>query len=239
MPNYKEKQIAVPALAVGDTLEYEIATRLVTPFAPGEFWFAHNFVVSAIVRDERLEISVPENRKVILKSAAGAPYETQHAGGRTIYLWKHANLSLASDDSVKNQPEMGKTKPADVELTTFTGWEAVARWYAIAAQGRSEPTPEIRAKTKELTQGATESLAKVQALYDYVSTNIRYVELPLGQGSWRPHTAAEVFSEQIRRLAGQAHSAGGDAQSRGDFIGRGTHPVHAQSRRVRAIARAI
>ena len=85
---------------------------------------------SAIVRDERLEISVPETRKVILKSVAGAPYETQHAGGRTIYLWKHANLSLAADDAAKNQPETPSAKPADVELTTFAGWEAVARWYA-------------------------------------------------------------------------------------------------------------
>ena len=193
---YKEKQIVVPALAVGDTLEYEIATRMVTPFAPGEFWFAHNFVLSAIVRDERLEISIPETRKVILKSAAGAPYETRHAGGRTIYLWKHANLSLAADDAAKNQPETTSSKPADVELTTFTGWVAVAHWYANIAQGRSEPTPEIRAKTEELTRSATESLAKVQALYDYVSTNIRYVELQLGQGSWRPHTAAEVLANR-------------------------------------------
>ncbi|MGA8011081.1 MAG: DUF3857 domain-containing protein [Candidatus Acidiferrales bacterium] len=192
---YKEKQIAVPALAVGDTLEYEIATRTVMPFAPGEFWFAHNFVLSAIVRDERLEISVPETRKVILKSAAGAPYETRHAGGRTIYLWKHANLSLA-DDAATNQPKTPSAKPADVELTTFTGWVAVAHWYANIAQGRSEPTPEIRAKTEELTRGATESLAKVQALYDYVSTNIRYVELQLGQGSWRPQTAAEVLANR-------------------------------------------
>ena len=66
----------------------------------------------------------------------------------------------------------------------------------MAAQGRSEPTPEIRAKTEELTQAQSEALAIVQALYDYVSTNIRYVELPLGQGSWRPHTAAEVFSNK-------------------------------------------
>jgi tetratricopeptide (TPR) repeat protein/transglutaminase-like putative cysteine protease len=193
---YKEKQITVPALAVGDELEYEIATRTVTPFAPGEFWFAHYFVRSAIVRDERLEISVPETRKVILKSAAGVPYETRQADGRTIYLWKHANLSLASDDSAKNQPNAPGAKPADVELTTFAGWDAVARWYVKISQGRDDPIPEIRAKTDELTHGETETLAKVQTLYDYVSTSIRYRELQLGQGGWAPHTAGEVLSNK-------------------------------------------
>ena len=40
----KEKHISVPALAPGDTLEYEISTRIVTPPAPGQFWFEHRFL---------------------------------------------------------------------------------------------------------------------------------------------------------------------------------------------------
>jgi tetratricopeptide (TPR) repeat protein len=192
----KEKHITLPDLGAGDTLEYEIGTRLVTPFAPGEFWFTHNFLGSAIVLDERLEISIPGARKVILKSVASAPYETVHANGRTIYRWKHATLKLPSDDSSKNEVEQAKTKQADVQLTTFASWDAVTRWYAKLAQGPSEPTPEISAKTEELTRGQSQILAKAQALYDYVSTNVRYVDVPLGQGSWVPHSAAEVFSNK-------------------------------------------
>ncbi len=191
----EEKHIALPELAAGDALEYEIATRLTKPFAPGEFWFTHNFLRSAIVLGENLEVSVPEARAVILKSAA-APYETDHISGRTIYRWKRANLKLPSDDSSKNALEDAKTKQADVELTTFHSWDAVARWYAKLIQGRSEPTPEITAKTEELTRGQSQVIAKAQALYDYVSTSIRYVDLPLGQGSWVPHSAAEVISNK-------------------------------------------
>jgi tetratricopeptide (TPR) repeat protein len=192
----KEKHIAVPLLAVGDTLEYEITIRLVLPFAPGEFWFAHTFLNSAIVRDERLELSIPETRKVILKSSATSPYETARANGRIIYRWKHTNLSVSPDNSPKNQPAQPKSKSPDVELTTFADWEAVARWYAKLEQDRDEPTPEIRAKTEELIQGQAGPLAKAQALYDYVSANIRNVELPLGQGGWQPHFAAEVLSHK-------------------------------------------
>jgi tetratricopeptide (TPR) repeat protein len=194
--NDTEKHIAVPPLAAGDTLEYEIATRRVFSFAPGEFWFAHSFVNSAIVRDERLEISIPETRKVILRSSATSPYETDRANGRTIYRWKHTNLSVSPENSPKNQPAQPRSKSPDVELTTFASWEAVASWYAKLEQGRDEPTPEIRAKTQELVQGQTGTLAKAQALYDYVATKIRNVELPLGQGGWQPHFAAEVLSQK-------------------------------------------
>jgi tetratricopeptide (TPR) repeat protein/transglutaminase-like putative cysteine protease len=194
--DYKEKHIAVPPLVPGDTLEYEIATRLVSPFAPGEFWYAHTFLNSAIVRDERLEISLPDTRKVILKSTASFPYETKHANGRFIYDWQHANLAVSERDSSKNQTGQPKSKSPDVQLTTFANWEAVAHWYAKLQQGRSEPSPEIRAKTEELIRGRTETLAKAQAIYDFVSTNIRNVELPLGQDGWQPHSAAEVLSNQ-------------------------------------------
>ena len=194
--DYKEKHIAVPPLAPGDTLEYEIAKRIVSAFAAGEFWYAHTFLDSAIVRDERLEISVPETRKVILKSSSSSPYETYHAGGRVIYRWKHAHLKMSAGDSSDKQAEQVKSKSPDVELTTFADWGTVARWYAKLEQGRSEPTPEIRAKTEELTRGQSDALGKIQALYDFVSTNIRNVELPLGQGGWQPHFAAEVLSNK-------------------------------------------
>ena len=63
-------------------------------------------------------------------------------------------------------------------------------------QGRSEPTPEIRAKVTELAQGKTTELDKIQPLYDYVSKNIRYVSLSFGVGRYQPHSAGEVFTNQ-------------------------------------------
>lgn len=189
----KEKHISVPPLASGDTLEYDISMRLVTPYARGEFWFAHSFVGAAIVRDELLEISVPENRKVILKSSPSAPFQTAQISGRTVYRWHHTNVAVASDDSSKG-PQ--KTKAPDVQLTTFSSWEAVGRWYAQLQKGRSEPAAEVRAKAGELTQGKSDTLAKAQALYDYVATNVRTVDLPLGQAGWQPRSAAEIFANR-------------------------------------------
>jgi tetratricopeptide (TPR) repeat protein/transglutaminase-like putative cysteine protease len=196
--DYKEKHITVPALAPGETLEYEIATRLVTPLAPGEFWLQHNFVTTAIALDERLEIDVPEHRKINLESSPDFPYETISQNGRTIYRWKHSNLTRPDNDSQKKKKSVQKpeAKAPDVQLTTFTNWEAVSRWYAKLEQGRTDPTPEIRAKTAELIQGRTTDLDKMQALYNYVSKSIRYVSLSFGVGRYQPHSAGEIFANQ-------------------------------------------
>ena len=194
--DYKEKHITVPSLRPGDTLEYEIATRLATPLAPGEFWFQHEFLTDTIVLDERLAVDVPSGRKLTLASA-DFPYDKSSSNGRTVYSWKHANLARPSDDdAAKKKQKATEQKPPDVQLTTFADWKGVAQWYAQLEQGRTEPDAAIRAKTQELIAGSANNLDKMQALYDYVSKNIRYVSLSFGLGRYQPHAAAEVFANQ-------------------------------------------
>ena len=116
---------------------------------------------------------------------------------RKIYLWKHANLSSAPIEvSAEKKGAEAENPPATVELSSFASWNDVARWYAALEKNRSTATPEIRAKVLELTSHATTTSAKIQALYDYVSKNIRYVSLPFGLGRYQSHTVAEVLANQ-------------------------------------------
>ena len=194
--DYKEKHITVPALHTGDTLEYEIVTRLVTPLAPNEFWYEHNFLEGAIVLEERLEINVPAGRAVNLESP-GSPYEKEDVSGRTFYRWKRATLAHPTEEEqAKAKSKKSEPKPPAVQFTTFASWEEVARWYAKLEQERTQPTPEIRAKVEELIEERATELEKIQALYEYVSRNVRYVSLSFGLGRYQPHSAGEVFANQ-------------------------------------------
>jgi Flp pilus assembly protein TadD/transglutaminase-like putative cysteine protease len=194
--DYKEKHITVPALHAGDTLTYEILTRVVTPLAPNEFWFEHNFLEGAIVLDERLEVNLPAGRSVNLRSP-GVTYDREDNNGRTIYSWKRSTLThLTEEEQAKAKSKKSEPKPPAVQLTTFASWEEIARWYANLEHGLTQPTPEIRAKTQELIQGRTSKLEKIQALYAYVSKNIRYVSLSFGLGRYQPHSAVEIFTNQ-------------------------------------------
>lgn len=220
--DYKEKHITVPSLHSGDTVEYEIATRIVTPFAPGQFWCTQNFVKEAIVLDERLDVNIPQGRSLIVKSAAysrfngkddravamtppaspnlastGDGFSRESVGGREILHWRHSQLSRPTDEEqAKKKSSKQEANQPDVQITTFKSWEEVARWYANLEQGRTDPTPEIRAKAQQLIQGRAAELEKIQALYDYVSKNIRYVSLSFGLGRYQPHPASEVFANQ-------------------------------------------
>lgn len=217
--DYKEVHVTVPALRPGDVIEYEIVTRIVTPMAPNQFWLEQNFLDRAIVLDEQLEVNVPQGRALLIQSSdysnvtgeairkvrlaphstaqideQHSPFSTVTENQRTIYRWRHANLTIPNDDAAGKK--LPPPKIPDVQLTTFKNWDEVARWYADLEKGRADPTPEIRAKAQELTAHSSTPLEKMQSLYEYVSKNIRYVSLSFGLGRYQPHTAAEVFKNQ-------------------------------------------
>ena len=192
----KEKHIAVPAMHPGDILEYEIVTRLTTPLAPREFWFQQDFIDNAVVLDEQLKIDIPQSRAVILASP-NFPHETTQANGRIIYTWKHANPAAHADNDPTSPAALQRAaKLPDVQLTSFATWQDVARWYANLEHGRTDATPEIAAKAQQIVADRATQIEKIQALYDYVSKNIRYVDIPLGRDGYQPHPAADVFANQ-------------------------------------------
>src|ERR1700691_4762713 len=195
--DYKEKHVTVPSLHAGDTIEYEIATRTVTPLAPGNFWFDYAFVKDAITLDERLDVNLPTGRVHKFTTAPPLQEFAHFAGDREIPHWRASNLMPPSESEQSKKKSQPPAQPQpDVQFTTFTTWAQVAGWYANLEKGRSDPTPEIRAKTQELIQGRATELDKIAALYDYVEKNIRYVSLSFGLGRYQPHSAADVFNNQ-------------------------------------------
>jgi len=200
--DYRQKHITVPGLRPGEVLEYDVATVIHTALAPGQFWTEFDFDKNNIVLDEELEVDIPKGRSIKLKVKPGMEPKTTEENGRRIYRWTSSHLEREDDakNKDKDKKKRKKHKPEDdvpaVQLTTFASWEDVGRWYASLDHDRRQPTPEIRAKADELTKGLTTDMDKVEALYDYVAKNFRYVSLSLGLGRYQPHAAADVLHNQ-------------------------------------------
>ena len=77
-------------------------------------------------------------------------------------------------------------------VSTFPDWEAFASWYVRLTRDADAITPEIKAKAEEVVHDCKGDREKITALYNYV-TNLRYVAVPLGVNSFRPHAAANVL----------------------------------------------
>jgi len=193
--DYHEKHISVPSLRPGDVLEYRFVRTIASPLAPGQFWTSFNFADRGIVLDEQLEINVPKDRQIKLKTKPGFDPKITEDGDRRIYHWTHSHLKDEDDAKKKKK----KAKPEDdeipsVQLTTYKSWEELGAWYGALERERRAPDDAVKAEAALLVKDKKDDMAKVQALYDYVSSNIRYVSLSFGLGRIQPHAASEVLA---------------------------------------------
>jgi tetratricopeptide (TPR) repeat protein len=207
--DYRQKHITVPGLRPGEVLEYDMVTVIHTPLAVGQFWADYDFDKNNITLDEELDVDVPADRPLKLKNKPGMDPKISDVNGRRIYHWTSSHLEREDDEKDKDKDKdrnrdkdkKKKKKKADeerpdIQLTTFVSWEQIGRWYAALEKDRRAPSPEVRAKADELTKGLDTQLDKVQALYDFVAKNFRYVSLSLGVGRYQPHAASDVLHDQ-------------------------------------------
>lgn len=188
--DYHQKHISVPSLRPGDTLEYHYIRDIVNPLIPGQFWTSYNFSDRGIVLDEQVEINIPKNREVKLKTRPGYEPKTSDEGDRRIYRWSRSQTKEDDKGHAKADPD----EPPAIQLTTFQSWEQLGDWYKSIEQDRRQPTEAVKAKADALVAGKPDDMAKVKALYDYVSRDYRYVSLSFGLGRYQPHAAGEVLS---------------------------------------------
>ena len=195
--DYRQKHISVPGLRPGDTLEYQFVISVTTPLATGQFWMEHDFYRSNIILDDQLEVNVPEGRALTLKTQPGYDPKITEADGRRIYRWASSHKQRDEDDAdAKKKRKKPKPEVPDVQLTTFASWDQVGHWYAGLERDRRAPSPEVRARAAQLVRGRATGMEKLQAIYDYVAKNFRYVSLSFGLGRYQPHSAAEVLANQ-------------------------------------------
>lgn len=202
--DYREKHVTVPSLRPGDTLEYQTVIDTKKPLAPGQFWMEHDFSDELIVLDAKLVVDVPKSREAHLTTQPDfKTYETKDDGSRRTYTWSYKNLQTRADREAeeRDKPDYKRKKkspdePPSVQLTTFTSWAEVGKWYSPLEQERRLSNEEMKAKVAELTKDKKTDIEKIRAVYDYVAKTYRYISLSFGIGRYQPHASTDVFKNE-------------------------------------------
>ena len=84
----------------------------------------HSFQLTTVF-DEQLEVDVPMDRRVILKSVPNVKFWNAVEGVQKIYHWESQNTEA---DRVIAVPYIPGRTP-DVQVSSFSSWEEVGRWY--------------------------------------------------------------------------------------------------------------
>ena len=115
-----------------------------------------------------------------------APETSDGQYGRA-HLWRFAKI-----DAVVPESLVAPSGEPALLVSTFPDWTAFSAWYRRLIRLASEVTPEISSMAAQLTAVASSPRDKVRRLAEFV-TGLRYVAVPLGVNSHRPHAAANVL----------------------------------------------
>jgi tetratricopeptide (TPR) repeat protein len=192
----REKHVAIKSLSVGDILEARLRWTIHDPMAPGHFWFDVSHFKNGVCLKELIEIDVPRATPVKFHYAEPQAVIRQE-GERRIYTFETANLKKPAESKIPAwEKNFHGSEPPDLRFTSFSSWVDVGEWFSALEKSQAIPSPEIRAKAEELTKGKATDDEKIHALYDFVSTHIRYIGVSLGLGRYAPHAAADVLSNR-------------------------------------------
>ncbi|HWH70863.1 MAG TPA: DUF3857 domain-containing protein, partial [Candidatus Sulfotelmatobacter sp.] len=143
--------------------------------------------------DSTIQVSVPKDTPfhfALERVKAADPKISQTPYGAT-YTWQFTGLPPYQREGL-----VAPRQRPRLMISTFPNWPEFAAWYTRISQLSDTLTPAIADKAKELTRGAKTDREKVLALYNYV-TSLRYVAVPMGVNSFRPHAAANVLANQF------------------------------------------
>ena len=184
----KLKVMVARDLAVGDALEYQFTRVVRVPLKPGDFWALHYQNQNNVVDSEVAVLDVPAGRALSLKTDPDAKFVADEKNGRKTYRWELKNP--------KPREAASPTQDPLFVASTLTDWKQVGEWYLGLETPRIAVTPEIKALAAQLTTGKNTPREKLDALYTYVSEQVRYVALEFGIGGYQPHPAADVLRDR-------------------------------------------
>ncbi|PQV47562.1 DUF3857 and transglutaminase domain-containing protein [Paraburkholderia sp. BL21I4N1] len=188
------KTVIFPSVEIGSTLTLrERATQRKAIF-PGEFSLFEYFDDQQEIHAATVTVRAPACLKLHM-DAIGLSGGQLASSEPDTQRWK-----WSLENAPAHAPELGSVGVIDhsphLVVTTFPNFAAVGTAYRQRAEPKAAVTPAVRAVADQITKNITDPKAQAEALYNWVSTHIRYVAIYLDFGGVVPHDADAILKAE-------------------------------------------
>ena len=161
------------------------------------FWGNQFFSAFIPVHTARLALLVPTSKtfKHLETQPELIRLSQQDKGGYKLYEWTAEKVP-----AIEYEPYMPEFEDvaALVHYSSIPDWDFVADWYADLVQNKARTDFEVQEVAEELFQGKTynSDKEKAEAIYNYITDNIRYRSVPFLQSGLIPQKATTTISDR-------------------------------------------
>lgn len=200
----KNKVVVFPKVQVGAKLYLKIKSVQHTPHFERHFFETQYFSPHSRYGNVEIRLAVHPDRK-IHTSARGVTggliqptKEERTEFAKAIAApegYRLYRFQYAQSEAVPSEPGQIHHShfASHLLITTFADYLEVAKSYEKRAANKVRVTPEVATLAAQITQGISDPREQAKALYYWVTKNIRYVAIYLGDGGFEPHDVQTIL----------------------------------------------
>jgi transglutaminase-like putative cysteine protease len=177
-PNRKQLQIAIPGLQIGDLLHTIYVRTYVKVRMKDAYSDFFSVQSTHPILKYTIELDAPKQlplQKYLVKDKIekSSDFKKTEKAGRIIYKWTFTNIPRIFPEPKMPAPYRVSQR---LLISTVKKWQDISKWYwKLCEPHLQKITPEMKLKVKELTAGLKSREAKIAAIFQFVSKEIRYM----------------------------------------------------------------
>ncbi|MFH1577798.1 MAG: DUF3857 domain-containing protein, partial [Candidatus Omnitrophota bacterium] len=208
--NARARIISFPEVTEGCVIEYKYKIYRNQLINENDFAFVYGLQESEPIIQAKLKLTIPKTGKPLHYKILNSNYNTfgaklepaiKESPEYKEYLWGFKDIPAIIPEA--NMPPGPKINPI-IFISTFSSWQEVYDWWSSLAFDKIQADEAIKQKVVELTEGKTEIIDKVRAIYNFCAEDIRYVAVEYGQAGYEPHKATDIFFNKYGDCKDQA-----------------------------------
>ena len=191
----KTVDIVLADVRPGDVVEYAYSIRGTNPLLLGKESGGLDMRWGLSVHHLYRRLLVPAGgQELTFRSHLGdfQPQIDTH-NGWTEYNWAATDVAPVTKES--DTPRWYDPYPY-VEWTTFKDWGAVARWAAPLYAVPKDLGSALQREVDRIAAAQPSPELRLAAVLEFVQSNIRYLGIEIGQGSYQPRSPQKVFQNR-------------------------------------------
>lgn len=200
-PNQKVLQVGVPGLEPGDLLHYLIHRDTLKTRIPDSWSDYFVLEYTAPIKHYAIEIIGPKERplrKIQVKDEVKGTiaFSRKETGDKIIYRWEINDVPRMYEEP--NMPAL-HTVVQRLLVSTIPDWRDISKWYSKLCEPHlRKTTPEMKLKVDELVADANGREEQIEAIFQYVSQNIRYMGITTETVApgYEPHDVNVTFENK-------------------------------------------
>lgn len=201
----KKISYVFPALSAGAKTVFSYSKKYREPRLWGYFMFSSFFPV----RESEFTVRVPAGVKLDYRTFGidekDFEFSINKKGKYTLYSWvardiEKIELSRGADGVLHSAPHLiihvESYEHNGVTHQVLGEVKDLHAWYQNFLEGIKDESKEMEMMVSNILEGKSTELEKVEAIYDWVQKNVKYIAIEDGLGGFRPRSSNTVFTRR-------------------------------------------